>query len=51
VDDSVAAGTVDVVLGSDYVGIGQPVTAPADTTVPNSYATDQRTAQDTSCIN
>jgi LCP family protein required for cell wall assembly len=51
VDDSVAAGTVDLVLGSDYVGIGQPVTAPAETTVPNSYASNERTAQDTSCIN
>jgi LCP family protein required for cell wall assembly len=50
-DDTVPAGTVQLVLGSDFNGIGTAVTATGDLVdVPNSYATTQRTAQDTSCI-
>ena len=44
-----AAGTVQLVLGSDFNGVGQAVTsAPA---APATEGVDQRTAADTSCIN
>ena len=49
VDDSVPAGTVQLVIGSDYNGIGQPVTTQAPTD-EGSAAGDERTADDTSCI-
>ncbi|MEU2351126.1 LCP family protein [Modestobacter sp. NPDC049651] len=52
VDDSVAAGTVQLVIGADYNGIGKAVTPQAP--VPDAGGGDQatpRTAQDTSCIN
>jgi LCP family protein required for cell wall assembly len=48
VDDSVPAGTVQLVIGSDYNGVGQAVTAPAPTATDVS---NERTATDTSCIN
>jgi hypothetical protein len=48
VDDSVPAGTVQLVLGSDYNGVGQAVTAQAPTATDLS---NERTATDTSCIN
>ncbi|MCO7218750.1 LCP family protein [Klenkia sp. PcliD-1-E] len=54
VDDSLTAGTVELVLGTDFTGVGQPVTAAAPTTepvVPGSYVNPERTAADTSCIN
>jgi LCP family protein required for cell wall assembly len=47
--DGATSGTVQLVLGSDFNGVGQPVTAapPAATTTGE----DPRTAADTSCIN
>jgi LCP family protein required for cell wall assembly len=50
VDDSLPAGTVHLVLGADFNGIGQPVTAPTVEAPPGSYETSERTAEDTSCI-
>jgi hypothetical protein len=49
VEESVPAGTVQLVIGSDYNGIGQPVTtqAPTDGGSPTG---NERTADDTSCI-
>jgi LCP family protein required for cell wall assembly len=49
VDGSLAAGAVQLIIGSDYNGIGKAVTAAAQTS--SSYATTERTAADTSCIN
>jgi len=46
VDESLPAGTVQLVIGSDYNGIGQAVTAPAP-----EDAGGGRTADDPSCIN
>jgi LCP family protein required for cell wall assembly len=46
VDDSVPEGTVQLVIGSDFNGIGQAVTKAAPTDGGN-----QRTATDTGCIN
>jgi LCP family protein required for cell wall assembly len=47
--DDAARGTVQLVLGSDYNGVGQPVTAaPA---APPTEGEDPRTADDTTCIN
>nr|WP_208383412.1 LCP family protein [Modestobacter marinus] len=47
--DAVTSGTVQLVLGSDFNGIGQAVTAqPAK---PKAEGEDQRTAADTGCIN
>jgi LCP family protein required for cell wall assembly len=48
VDDSLPAGTVELVIGSDYNGIGQAVTAPEP--APED-AESGRTADDPSCIN
>jgi hypothetical protein len=47
--DGATSGTVQLVLGSDFNGVGRPVTAapPAATTTGE----DPRTAADTSCIN
>jgi LCP family protein required for cell wall assembly len=47
--DGATSGTVQLVLGSDFNGVGQPVTVapPAGTTTGE----DPRTAADTSCIN
>ena len=50
VDESLPAGTVRLVLGADFRGIGSPVAAPASTTTSGSYDTPQRTAGDTGCI-
>ncbi|CCH85647.1 Cell envelope-related transcriptional attenuator [Modestobacter italicus] len=50
VDDSLASGTVQLVLGADSNGIGQPVSAKAPETAPGTYASSERTAEDTSCI-
>ena len=51
VDDSLPAGTVELVIGSDYNGIGQAVTtqAPADTDGGNPA--NERTAAESGCIN
>ena len=48
VDDSLPAGTVQLVIGADYNGIGQPVTAQAPVATDG---TNERTATDSSCIN
>ena len=50
VDDSLPTGTVQLVLGTDFTGLGQAVTAPVVTTDPDAYVTTERTAEDTSCI-
>ncbi len=47
--DEPAAGTLHLVLGADFNGIGQAVTAPAP--VAPAEAEDARTAADTGCIN
>lgn len=47
--DDAAPGTVQLVLGSDFAGVGQAVEAPASTTAASGE--DPRTADDTSCIN
>jgi LCP family protein required for cell wall assembly len=55
-DDSVAAGTVQLVIGADYNGIGKAVTAaapaPAASSASGAPVDDggKRTAQDNSCI-
>ena len=46
--DDATAGTVQLVLGSDFNGIGQAVTAPP--VAPPTEAEAPRTAADTSCI-
>jgi len=48
VDESLPAGTVELVIGADYNGIGQAVTAP---TPAAEDAEGGRTADDPSCIN
>ncbi|MGY2067537.1 LCP family protein [Blastococcus sp. SYSU DS0619] len=47
--DDAAGGTVQLVLGSDFNGVGQAVTPPAP--VEQVEGTDARTAADTTCIN
>jgi LCP family protein required for cell wall assembly len=46
-DDSLPAGTVQLVIGTDYNGIGQPVTAQMSADTGDS---NERTAADSSCI-
>jgi hypothetical protein len=48
VEDAVS-GTVQLVLGSDFNGVGQPVTPAAP--APVTQGEDPRTAADTTCIN
>jgi LCP family protein required for cell wall assembly len=48
--DDATSGTVQLVLGSDFNGVGQAVTAPA-APAPTTSGEDQRTAADTTCIN
>ncbi len=48
VDDDLPEGTVTLVIGADYNGIGQAVSAPATT---GDDAAPARTADDASCIN
>jgi len=51
VDDSLPAGTVQLVLGSDFNGVGQAVDAPAPAQPSgDTFAATERTADDTSCI-
>jgi hypothetical protein len=50
VDDSVPAGTVQLVIGTDYNGIGQAVTTTAPAGDGDSTS-NERTATDSSCIN
>ncbi|MEI4281342.1 LCP family protein [Klenkia terrae] len=47
--DDAAPGTLQLVLGSDFAGVGQAVEAPPST--PAVAGEDARTAADTSCIN
>jgi hypothetical protein len=47
----VPAGTVHLVLGSDFNGIGQQVTEAPTTSAASSSAPKPRTAADTDCIN
>ena len=52
--DDVTSGTVQLVIGQDFNGIGQPVNAaPAATSsaAPAAESEDARTAADTDCIN
>jgi LCP family protein required for cell wall assembly len=46
-----AKGTVQLVLGSDFNGVGQAVTTTPATSAPATEGEDARTAADTSCIN
>jgi hypothetical protein len=46
-----AKGTVQLVLGSDFNGVGQAVTATPASSAPATQGEDARTAADTSCIN
>jgi len=48
--DDVTEGTVQLVIGADFNGVGQALSAPAVTT-PATEGEDARTAADTSCIN
>ncbi|WP_233492428.1 LCP family protein [Blastococcus sp. TF02A-30] len=48
--DDVAGGTVQLVLGSDFAGVGAPVTASTAPAAPADEAA-ARTAADTTCIN
>jgi hypothetical protein len=45
----VAAGTLELILGGDFNGVGQPVDTPAPVTPVAGE--DPRTAADTTCIN
>jgi LCP family protein required for cell wall assembly len=47
--DDATSGTVELILGSDFNGVGQPVTAQPP--APTTEGEDPRTAADTSCIN
>ena len=47
--DTLTPGTVQLVLGTDFNAVGQPVDAPAPK--PTVVAEDTRTAADTNCIN
>lgn len=50
-DDTLAPGAgVQLVLGSDFNGIGQPVTVEEAAPTDGTYASVERTAEDTSCI-
>jgi LCP family protein required for cell wall assembly len=49
--DDATSGTVQLVLGSDFNGIGQAVTAPPPATATTTEGADPRTAADTTCIN
>jgi LCP family protein required for cell wall assembly len=49
--DDLPPGTVQLVIGSDFNGIGQPVTAPSTTASEPVQGEDRRTAADTDCIN
>ncbi|GAB3200225.1 LCP family protein [Geodermatophilus arenarius] len=51
VADDATSGTVQLILGSDFTGIGQATTPPADTGDPAAPTEEPRTAADTGCIN
>ena len=48
--DDVVPGTVELVIGSDFVGIGEALAA-LETADPPVDGDDPRTAADTTCIN
>ncbi|WP_243731021.1 LCP family protein [Modestobacter roseus] len=48
VDDSIPVGAVQLVIGGDFEGVGQPVTVEAPASA--GLETNERTATDTSCI-
>jgi hypothetical protein len=48
--DDATSGTVQLVLGSDFNGIGQAVTAPPPAAATTTEGADPRTAADTTCI-
>jgi LCP family protein required for cell wall assembly len=50
-DESGTSGVVQLVLGSDFNGLGQPLAAPATTAAAPVEGEDARTAADTTCIN
>ncbi len=49
--DDVDAGTIQLVLGSDFNGVGQALSTPETTAAAPVAGEDARTAADTSCIN
>jgi LCP family protein required for cell wall assembly len=49
--EDAVSGTLQLVLGEDFNGVGQAVTAPPATGAPATEGEDQRTAADTGCIN
>jgi LCP family protein required for cell wall assembly len=49
-DGSVPAGTVRLVLGTDFHRIGAAVATPTSSAAAGTYAQSRRTAADTSCI-
>ena len=49
VGEDAVSGTVQLVLGSDFNGVGQQVTAAPP--APTTEGEDPRSAADTSCIN
>jgi LCP family protein required for cell wall assembly len=49
--DDATSGTVQLVLGSDHVGVAKPATAPSTTAAEAAPVEQPRTAADTSCIN
>jgi LCP family protein required for cell wall assembly len=51
VSGDATSGTVQLVLGEDFNGIGQPTSPPADTGGSAAPVEEPRTAADTSCIN
>ena len=51
VDDSLPAGTVELVLGEDYEGLGQAVTPEVPAEPEGDSTTGERTAADSTCIN
>ncbi|MGY1731054.1 LCP family protein [Geodermatophilus sp. SYSU D01045] len=51
VTDDATSGTVQLILGSDFTGIGQATAPPAGTGDTAAPAEEPRTAADTGCIN
>ena len=49
-DDSLTPGAVQLVLGADFTGVGAAVSAPVADAPADTYASSERTADDTSCI-
>jgi hypothetical protein len=49
--DDATSGTLQLVLGSDFNGVGQAVTAAPAAAASTTEGEDPRTAADTGCIN